>query len=213
MVSWAGNDFAYWDSNYATRVVSARIMGLEGGFSPRGEGGPPEVSQFLRGERSVDTLSAGDRLRAQNHVQNAVTLIDAAGNGKKQKQLYRGLRLRDDDPRLSAKVGDEFEMPVSAFATQRDEALAFTRRGPIAGQFPARENSRAMLIDVVPGARGHSTGPISDPRGEEVLVQGRFRVVAKPRRQSDIYENVFERLTLKQVAHYDIVTGGWVSDE
>lgn len=218
LINAASSEFAYWDGNYATRVVSARIMGIEGGFKPRGEGaGNEAVEEFLAGRRSESTLDPFQRPVAQDRIRSAVMLLDAAGNGKERQQLWRGIRLRDGDPRLSAKVGDEFEMPVTAFATLRADAEPFASQSVIGGLFPHKEHSRPLLIDVEAGARGHSTGPLDTPGGEEILVQGRFRVVAVPEPERLSRERLggdyTERLTLRQVAHYDVISGEWVSDE
>jgi hypothetical protein len=208
----AGEAFGYWNDNYSIRVASAHMMGLQGGFSPKGEIGEKYVNAFLRGEvKNAADLDPFDADKATTKIRHAVTLMDATAKGAPQPTLYRGVRLKEDDPRLSAKVGDEFEMPVSAFATGRADAEAFASTGSVSGIGPSAQNSNPVLIEVRSGSRGFRTGDL--PNGGEVLTQGRFRVV------EDITDEDFparlgggkiRRLALEQVARYDIMSGQWI---
>lgn len=215
-VAQASEEFAHWEGNYATRTASARMMGLETTARGAGllDGG---VESFLAGKTKVDDLDIADQIQAQNRVRHAATLMDAAANGAKQPSLYRGIRLQEGDPLLSAKVGDVIEMPISAFSTGRYDAEAFTTTGRIGDQRPGEGFSRRVLIDVEPGARGQATNSMGPGLGTEVVVQGRFRVVATPAPEVSSIRDpnepgaTMQRLTLQQVGHYDVMAGEWVT--
>lgn len=213
-VAEAAEAFGYWEHNYGIRIASAKMMGLESGFSPKGDVGSKEVSRFLRGEiKDPDTMDTLGVMRSQWGVQNAVVLMDSTAHGAEQPTLYRGIRLKEGDPRLTAKVGDEFEMPVSAFATARQDAEAYAGRVSVSGVEPSKEHSRPVLIEVKAGARGVVAGDL--PTGSEVLSQGRFRVAEEMVTESfpsALGGDSISRLVLEQVARYDVMRGEWVDN-
>lgn len=211
-MSQASDDFGHWDGNFATRTASARMMGME--VSARGAGLlDKDVESFLTGKTGVADLDILDHNVVQSHVRHAAMLTDAAANGATQPALYRGIRLQEGDPLLSAKVGDVIEMPISAFSTGRNDAEAFTTSGRIGDQRPSERFSQRVLMDVEPGARGKATTSMGPGLGTEVVVQGRFRVTATPAPQASSMEPgaTMKRLTLQQVGHYDVMSGEWVS--
>lgn len=214
----AGEDWCYWNGNYPMRVASARIMGIEGGFAARGEGRGTgtdlQVEAVLRGDVPGSAVFGAGRGRAEARLSKTAVLMDAStsrvGDGQ---PLYRGIRLADGDPRLSAKPGDEFVMPLSSFATRPALAQQFLSGAEVAGETSSSDRANPVLITVRPGARGARNGEL-DPNpvlglGEEVVSQGRYRVVENMPTLGGSTRN----LILEHVAYYDIATGTWVDND
>lgn len=203
--------FARWGVNYDTRVASATIMGLEGGFSPRGVGEPTpfdqNVESILRNpsKTNIELAPVTVQQGAQVVFKDTTLLMDASTKPlPANTKLHRGARLLSDDPRLSANTGDEFEMPLSAFATQPRLPNDFARGRSLApGDQRAQGVRTGVIFTVEPGARGHVTQRLGDGVGSEVLAQGRFRV--KNRKVND----GMVEITLEQVSYYDVRTGDW----
>ena len=204
--------FARWGVNYDTRIASATIMGLEGGFSPRGVGNPSpfdqNVESILRNpnKTNIDLAPVFVQQNAQVVFKDTALLMDASTKSLPAgTSLYRGARILSDDPRLSARAGDEFEMPLSAFATRPRIPNDFARGRSLApGDQMSQGLRTGVIFTVEPGARGHVTQRLGDGVGEEVLAQGRFRV-----KDRKVNEGMVE-ITLEQVSYYDVRTGGWV---
>ena len=203
--------FVQWGVNYETRLSSATIMGLEGGFSPRGAGEPSpfdqNVESILRNpnKTNIELAPVFVQQKAQAVFKDTTLLMDASTNPLPAgTKLHRGARLLSDDPRLSAKTGDEFEMPLSAFATQPRLPNDFARGRSLA---PGDQRSQGLRTGVIftvePGARGHVTQSLGDGVGSEVLAQGRFRV-----KDRKVNEGMVE-ITLEQVSYYDVRAGDW----
>lgn len=201
--------FEQWGVNYETRLSSATIMGLEGGFSPRGQlaGYESDVDRILKNPTTatIESVSITYRQSAEAAFKDTTLLMDASTRPLPEgTRLYRGARLLSDDPRRSANVGDEFEMPLSAFATERTLPESFARGGSLAPGDSASQGLRtSVLFTVESGARGHVTRPLQPGNGDEVVAQGRFRV--KDRKIND----GMTEITLEQVSYYDVRTGDW----
>lgn len=207
--------FAQWGVNYDTRVASATIMGLEGGFSPRGSGDEgitsdivqQNIESILRNPSQTNIELAPPIVQQSAEVifKDTTLLMDASTSPlPANTTLHRGARLLTDDPRLSANAGDEFEMPLSAFATEPVLPRAFARGASLApGDNRSQGLRTGVMFKVEPGARGHVTQRLGDGVGEEVLAQGRFRV-----KDRKINDGMFE-ITLEQVSYYDVRTGDW----
>lgn len=201
--------FEQWGVNYETRLSSATIMGLEGGFSPRGQlaGYESDVDRILKNPTTatIESVSVTSRQSAEAAFKDTTLLMDASTRPLPEgTRLYRGARLLSDDPRRSANVGDEFEMPLSAFATERTLPEIFARGGSVAPGDSASQGLRTSVLFTVEGAsRGHVTRSLRASPGDEVVAQGRFRV--KDRKIND----TITEITLEQVSYYDVRTGGW----
>lgn len=207
----ADSDWRMWGGNYEMRTASARMMGITSGFDARGKqnSGYDPVGEILRDPRTAEVFGIDAQLDAQPAIRRAALLMEESTqplnfNGS----VYRGLRLLKDDPRLTCEAGDEFEMPLSSFATSRrlpnDFASGLTAPGESPSSSARAERSPVMLTVKTP-ARGHVTGSIGSPdSGHEVVMQGRFRVVERSQSPEGRTE-----ITLEQVAYYDIRLGEW----
>jgi len=208
----ASLEFAQWGFNYEVRIASHTIMGLDGEINPRGAGeltsDSNEATERILRNPSEATLAGESMLVSQNAqtiFSETALLMDASTKTLPEgTKLYRGVRLLSDDPRLSAAAGDDFEIPISAFATERDMPERFARGGSLApGDSRSVGLRTSVMFTVEPGARGHTTRKLSESDGDEVVAQGRFRVKERTVR------NGMVEITLEQVAYYDIREGRW----
>ena len=208
-LAMAGEQFKYWSGNFATRVASAQMMDIQGGFTARGVvGDEGYVHGALRNPSKTAGLDRRDRIEAETTVIQTAMLMDSSTERLPTGTvLYRGVRLDPKDPRLSVQVGDEFEMPLSAFATGRRIPNDFMQEGS-----GLRE---PVMITVKGSPRGHDNGRIGlgGEDGREVVTQGRFRVTEPPVRTPVLAlapdgESSLN-ITLEQVAFYDIREGEW----
>jgi hypothetical protein len=177
--------FRQWGGNHNIRVASARMMGITEGFSPKGG----------RGEE----ISLTD-------VSNSLYILEGSKRDLGSTKLYRGIRLVDGDPRLTAKRGDEFEMPLSAFAANPELPRRFAR-GASGTTVSGSDKPRTSVMITTRGPiRGHESLVPSDFKGGEIIVQGRFRVANNKKTEDGV------NLTLEQTAYYDISLGEWVDN-
>jgi hypothetical protein len=205
-------DFARWGTNYNVRVASHTIMGLEGEIKPRGVGDVTDsinegTERILRNP-SESVISAEPILVTQNAqvvFSETALLMDASTTPLPEgTRLYRGVRLLSDDPRLSASAGDDFEIPLSAFATEKDTPERFARGMTLApGDSQSVGLRTSVIFTVETGARGHVTQSLGYMQGDEVVAQGRFRVKDRTVRDGMV------EISLEQVAYYDIREGAW----
>lgn len=203
--------FGTWGTNYDVRLASATLMGLEGTFSPRGAGEPSvfteNLDMIVRNPSAINLELAPllVQQRAQAIFKDTTLLMDASTKPLPAGQkLHRGVRLRSDDPRLTANTGDEFEMPLSAFATDRALPNDFARGRYLApGDDRSQGLRTSVMFTVESGARGHVTSSLGGSKGDEVVAQGRFRVTGRT-----VNEGMVE-ITMEQVSYYDVRVGDW----
>jgi len=200
--------FIFWDGNYATRTVSANMMGLPPS-RPRGAGGLSEGTLDMIRTAKYGETGTFDEEAARPLIREGAAMLAATAKERMPMPLYRGLQLEQGDARLSAEFGDEITMPVSAFATTRGIAETFAR-GTVR---PDAEDSTTprtpVMLTVMSGARGYNTKNGS-PSGDEVVTQGRFRVERNVESRMDGGTEPIRLIVLRQTAYYDVTLGAWV---
>lgn len=204
-----GLRFVRWDQNWAIRTVSARMMDLPASASsPRGREGllSDRVAEAIIDGGTRD-LTPRDAANVGEAVRGAAVLMVASTRDRVPVTLYRGLSLLPGDRRLAAEAGDEFEMPLSAFIPAEGVARGFA--GGMASPSAPDPRRQPVLFEVAPGARAVGTGSFTSSGGE-FLSQGRFRVEAVDDDWTDQARNPIRRMTLRQTAYFDPLTGGWV---
>ena len=177
--------FRQWGGNHNIRVASARMMGITEGFSPNGG--------------RCEEISISD-------ASNALYILEGSKRDLGSTKLYRGIRLLDGDPRLTAKRGDEFEMPLSAFSANAELPRRFAR-GASGTTVSSSDKPRTSVMITTRGPiRGHESLVPSDFKGGEIIAQGRFRVASNRKTEDGV------SLTLEQTSYYDVSIGEWVDN-
>jgi hypothetical protein len=201
--------FIFWENNYATRAVSANMMGLPQSRA-RGAGGLSEGAAEMIRTGKYGNTGTFDEEAARPLIREGAAMLVATAKERWPDPLHRGIALKPDDPRLSAQSGDEFTMPISAFATRRQTAEDFATGALPGPEGESRGNRTPVLLTVQSGARAYATKNRDEDNGEEVVTQGRFRVERNTTTKHGITGEPMRLIVLRQTAYYDATFGEWV---
>lgn len=199
----AKSKFLDWSGNWATRTVSARVMGIEHGYTPLPN------NTFSAVQRQALRSGKGDTsdFEVQQEIRRASALLVASsGSDTAGQTMHRGIQMKTDDPRYNAKPGDEFETPLSAFSNSPETAVNFARTS----DFSEARGRASVILRVSGESRGVGTGNFM---GKEFLMQGRFRIdsVEDTTEVDSSGSNLNVRvINLKHVAYYDVMAGKYV---
>lgn len=166
-VTWSA-----YEGNYQIRKLSASLMGLE---VPKAEKGYHENALYRAEVFGVDRLDEADRAELADHYLYAKAMVNDISNADvTSRPLYRGLGdVPANSPVRNLQPGDEFSAPVSAWSDGRGLAEQFSGSGSGAVVLVMDGPKRAWKPEEYYGGTAIGEG---EPRGEEVLSQGDFKV-------------------------------------
>ncbi len=164
--------WAAYEGNYQIRKLSASLMGLE---VPKAEKGRHENPLYRAEVFGVDRLDDADKAElADNYLFARAMVNDINGADVTSRPLYRGLGdVPANSPVRNLQPGDEFSAPVSAWSDGRGLAEQFSGSGSGAVVLVMDGPKRAWKPEEYYGGAAIGEG---EPRGEEVLSQGDFKV-------------------------------------
>jgi hypothetical protein len=126
MVEGAFSDFGTWEGNYAMRVATAKMIGLDDQPSLGADALQPEVQKIITTGKSEGAPDWAKE-EAQRFIQQAYTLVGHIGVRAHlaERDLYRGMAVPSSSPVLKAKEGDELEFTLSSFSPFPQTAMNF----------------------------------------------------------------------------------------
>jgi hypothetical protein len=195
-------DWAKFDGNFSMRYVSSMLMGMDvpdsSGYNEEKDDGSNSIHDALVSGK-IKGLDDKQKAEVKKAVEQAVIALLSIekDDNVKDYDAYRGLSgVNENASILKAKVGDEIEMPLSAFTPSKNWASEMAE---------FNDEGEGVLIHLLPGAHSTAADEKVDKDSDEywanafeVVSSGRFEVV-----KVDSPDNEPTVVTLRQTAVFD----------
>lgn len=195
-------DWAKFDGNFSMRYVSSMLMGMDvpesSGYKDEKDDGSNSIHDALVSGK-IKGLDDKQKAEVKKAVEQAVIALLSIekDDNVKDYDAYRGLSgVNENASILKAKVGDEIEMPLSAFTPSKNWASEMAE---------FNDEGEGVLIHLLPGAHSTAADEKVDKDSDEywanafeVVSSGRFEVV-----KVDSPDNEPTVVTLRQTAVFD----------